>query len=730
MRELLIKIRSLFEGKGEIDAATKSVADLGTETEKTSTITGGMAGKIGGWLAGLATFTAALSVAGRAMREFAAKQEGVAKLDQALRNSGQATRAYREELQALAGQLQRTTAIGDEVWYGIFETLTKFGSTKETIVEHTEAVKNLAGATGMDVQSAAMLFARAMTGNTQMLSRYGIQVDNSLGKTEMLNQLMEQLAQRGAGILEAKAQTLNGQLQNLQNNIGDLLAAFGQMGSEAGVLGGALDNINNVVLKYWIDRFSAAIPPVSDLTNNLQQQGRTAEEVAESQAKLSAALDEMAKAQAAADKATESQIRGLEKQKRATEEIAKAERDLAIEKVRNSDATEEDKAAQIAEINRAFRQEEVSAEQAHQQELARIRREAATKAGDELAAARAEAAKKAAEAEAAEIASGDEAGRMAQARELEGHLNNLIRQREAALAKASNLGGFFGMGRDTEEFQATQDEIKNTTTAIAALRSKVAELSTDGGALKLAEEARAAAEAADATTKALEERHAALVALAAETEQTAAEEIATLTEKKRLEQEIADEKHRGELARLKETEAARLARLEAERERLARQGSAKAAADTRSELQKMFDAQRAFDQLSNSEKRQVQKDMQREHGLAPRNEDGSSFTAAQHYAGETPFDITKEKRMPGMPPAAPPAADPNAPLTAASDQLADSSTNIATSAGALEKSASTLAETSSEIGTAAKSIESAAQNLKASLAELRSRISSLESAAS
>jgi hypothetical protein len=230
--------------------------------------------------------------------------------------------------------------------------------------------------------------------------------------------------------------------------------------------------------------------------------------------------------------------------------------------------------------------------------------------------------------------------------------------------------------------------------------------------------------------KALEDQRLSALQLAGATEEKIAEErMASETKilqmRKAAEDELAAIQGESDIER-----QIRDARFNSELNLVKARGRKKEEADTRSQLEKMFDAQRKFDQLSNSEKRQVQKDMQREHGLAPRNEDGSSFTAAQHYAGESPFDILKEKRMPGMPPAAPPAADPNAPLTAASDQLADSSTNIATSAGALEKSASTLAETSSEIGTAAKSIESAAQNLKASLAELRSRISSLENAAS
>jgi hypothetical protein len=731
MRELIIKIRSLFTGKGEIDAATKSVADLGTEADKTSTLTGAFAGKIGSWLAGLASFTAAVKLAGRAMREFAAKQEAVASLDQALRNAGQATHAYRQELQALAGELQLATAIGDEAWYGVFETLTKFGSTPDKIREHTEAVKNLAGVTGMDIQSAAALFARAMQGNTSMLSRYGITVDDSLSKTEKLDALMQQLAARGAGILEAKAQTLSGQLQNLQNNIGDLLAAFAQMSSEAGALGAALDNINNVVLKFWIDRFSRAIPPVSDLTNTLTQQGRTAEEVAASHANLRAALDDMAKAQAAADAHTIRQITALQKQKRATDDLAAAERDLAIERVKNSDASEEEKASRIAEINRSFRDAELAAEAAHATEINRIRIDAAKDAAAELAAARAEAARLAAEAEAAEAASASEAARFAEARQLEAHLNNLIREREKIMARMSDLGGGPGIigeiGRKTTEFKELERSLESTVAATNALRTKIKELSTDAGALRLAEEARAAADAADAQVAALEARAAELQRIAEETAKNSEEELALLTKKKDIEQQIADERERGAALRRAESEAARLAALAAKEEMAARRASAKAAADTRSELQKMFDAQRAYDQLSNREKMAVQRDMLKKYGLNPRNEDGTRFTPAQHFAGEKPADFFADS-APAPAPASP-TADPQAPLTDASANLAESGSAISQTAAQLSEAAATFGSSTAEINSAAQAIGSAAENLKASLTELRSRIAALEKAA-
>lgn len=147
-------------------------------------------------------FSATLTAAVKSLQEFAAAQRNVAALDAVLAQNGQLTDEYRERLQELAGQLQRTTAIADDQWVAVLTKLTQFGANPGNIERYAAAVKNLAGIVG-DVDTAATLVSRALQGNFEMFSRYGISVGEAGSQTEKLDNLMRQLAQRGGGVCGA-----------------------------------------------------------------------------------------------------------------------------------------------------------------------------------------------------------------------------------------------------------------------------------------------------------------------------------------------------------------------------------------------------------------------------------------------------------------------------------------------------------------------------------------------
>jgi hypothetical protein len=170
----------------------------------------------------------ALGVLKKSIAEFAANQQGVAALDAALAQSGQLTDAYREKLQALAGQMQERTAIAGAEWLQVLLKLTQFGAKESNIGQYTTAVKNLAGVIGGDINSAAVLFAKAMQGNYDALKRYGISITKTGDLTKDLDRLMTQLAQRGSGILEARARSLSGQFKQLGLSMADFFSAIGR----------------------------------------------------------------------------------------------------------------------------------------------------------------------------------------------------------------------------------------------------------------------------------------------------------------------------------------------------------------------------------------------------------------------------------------------------------------------------------------------------------------------
>ena len=257
MNELLIKIRAIFEGKGSAEAAA-ALKKVGNEADAAKGKLGeyaraipGVGGMLGTLAGGAALIAGGFKLAADSIRAFAASEVEMAKLDAALANSGQLTDAYREKLAKLATERSGKTGIDDEKYLGVFTTLTKFGADHSNIDTYTTAVENLAGFMGGDLEQAAFLFGKAMQGSTEMLGRYGIQVDKSKSDTEQLADIMRQLQSRGGGQLEAMANTLEGSFAKVKNSWENLLESMGSAAEKGGLAG-------------YLDRFSQSLQIIAD----------------------------------------------------------------------------------------------------------------------------------------------------------------------------------------------------------------------------------------------------------------------------------------------------------------------------------------------------------------------------------------------------------------------------------------------------------------------------------
>jgi hypothetical protein len=258
---------------GEVVTAAQSVPILGSAMNVLN-------GSLGPVSLALGTFAVGLGLARRGLNEYAAAQEAVADLDASLAAQGKLTDSYREKLQDLAAQLSETTAIADDEWLGVLGRLSKFGADESNIDRYAEAVKNLAGVTGGSVQEAANAFSRALAGNFTQLSRLGIVLPEMGTKAEKLDAAMRQLAERGGGVLEARASTLNGAFKSLGIATGEFFESVGSRipgvsnGVMAGFLRGAADGV--LVLAEMIN--GGPIPALEGLRNKARAAGATLEE--------------------------------------------------------------------------------------------------------------------------------------------------------------------------------------------------------------------------------------------------------------------------------------------------------------------------------------------------------------------------------------------------------------------------------------------------------------------
>lgn len=269
------------------------------------------------------------------IKVFSEKESAVAKLDAALANAGQMTDGYRQKLQGLADEMESATAIAETKWMSVFSTLTKFGADTSNIEKYSEAVKNLAGFTGRDIESAAFIFGKAMTGNTTMLSRLGIQFDKSKEGAAQLDDIMQQLATRGAGQLEVKSKTLTGQWYLLKDSISDLLGGIGNLISQTGILQASLRAVSSV-LNFFSFAFPKTIEKVEGLTNKLAPLAGEARNVADGLGEMgdeAEGLDALSTKGKSITEQFEAASAAIDKTRSSRDQLAGVKEALAIAKI-------------------------------------------------------------------------------------------------------------------------------------------------------------------------------------------------------------------------------------------------------------------------------------------------------------------------------------------------------------------------------------------------------------
>jgi len=134
-----------------------------------------------------------------------------------------------QRLMAQASYLQKQTLFGDEETIRAQALIAAFVKEEEQIRKITPLVQDLAAAKGMDLAGAADLVSKTLGSSTNALSRYGIQVEGTVGSTERLESLMKGLNSAFGGQAEAMAEAGIGSFQQLQNAIGDLKEGVGEL---------------------------------------------------------------------------------------------------------------------------------------------------------------------------------------------------------------------------------------------------------------------------------------------------------------------------------------------------------------------------------------------------------------------------------------------------------------------------------------------------------------------
>lgn len=174
---------------------------------------------------GIAMTAAGAAILGVAALSIKAAQEqaiGINILNQALERVGTSYANERDAIEASIAVMMRKTNFSDEAQREALARLITLTGSYQKSLTALPVVIDMAAALQLDLQTASLLVAKALEGNTAMLTRYGVVIKDGATATE----IMATLTAKFGGSAEAAANPviqLRNQLDELMEVVGDNL---------------------------------------------------------------------------------------------------------------------------------------------------------------------------------------------------------------------------------------------------------------------------------------------------------------------------------------------------------------------------------------------------------------------------------------------------------------------------------------------------------------------------
>jgi len=158
------------------------------------------------------------------------QEDALKRLNDAMLLQGNSSKYMGENLMKLAGSLQQVTRYGDESIMSVMEKLMSIGNVLPSQLQRvTQAVMDFSTATGKDLETSAMLFAKAAEGITVGFSRYGLAIDKNIPKTRILDEVLTFAEKHWGGRAQKDAETFSGQIAIMSNNFDELKESLGKI---------------------------------------------------------------------------------------------------------------------------------------------------------------------------------------------------------------------------------------------------------------------------------------------------------------------------------------------------------------------------------------------------------------------------------------------------------------------------------------------------------------------
>ena len=188
--------------------------------------------KIGDAAKNYLSTNALVSFAKDSVAAFRVQETAVESVRATLRNLGKETELATSRMSDFASEMQKISTYGDEATLAAMAQGMRLGIDPADIENVTKAAMGLAAKIGTDLPTAMMLLARANKGQTQMLSRYGITLDQTKSKEEQYQEILRAGTDSFSLVIDA-ANTATGKMTQFANALGDTKEVFGEQWQKA-----------------------------------------------------------------------------------------------------------------------------------------------------------------------------------------------------------------------------------------------------------------------------------------------------------------------------------------------------------------------------------------------------------------------------------------------------------------------------------------------------------------
>ena len=232
-----IKIELTVDDKGTAtlnNFAGNATASLDKVNRSTVDLSGGFAktwaGITTGGAAAIYLFKEIAGAIEAPIDAYMESEKALLKMGMAMKNQGDFSAAALEDMEAYAKHIQRTTAYEDDFTLSVMGNLKSFGMTNEEVKKATLVALDFATAKeteGMTVERASELLGKAYLGNVTALKKVGIQIDDTIPKSQQFAAVMDQLQARFGGSAQAELLTYAGQWKQIKNQYQDVQEFLG-----------------------------------------------------------------------------------------------------------------------------------------------------------------------------------------------------------------------------------------------------------------------------------------------------------------------------------------------------------------------------------------------------------------------------------------------------------------------------------------------------------------------